>query len=67
MITYVSNSLDDLKQFADSSISCRQFTRFDCRSMTLYYGYLMDRNRNIMKYFGGGLQDGHGMYCQLKL
>ena len=64
-IAYNSSLLDDLRNFVDSSISCRQFTRIDCYGMQLTfrgvaYGYLVDRNGKQMNYFGGGPKEGSG-------
>eukprot|EP00795_Rhopilema_esculentum_P006998 gene6998-biopygen8424 len=67
-ITY-TNRLQDLTSFVDSSRQCRQFTRIDCISMGLYfpssstpyYGYLVDRSGNGMKYFGGGPTNGRDL------
>ena len=63
-ITYARN-LEQIKQFVDSSTSCRQFTRVKCKGMLLFkaskqYGFLHDRNGISMSYFGGGPRDGKG-------
>ena len=63
-ITYATN-LEQIKQFVDSSTSCRQFTRVKCKNMMLFsastqYGSLYDRNGISMSYFGGGPRDGKG-------
>jgi len=66
-ITYARN-LEQIKQFVDSSTSCRQFTRVNCKNMMLFsastqYGSLHDRNGISMSYFGGGPRDGKGCKC----
>ena len=63
-ITY-TNSLDDVKHFVDSSASCRQFVRIDCKHMRLFddgiqFGSLVDRDNKEMLYFGGGPMSGTG-------
>lgn len=63
-----TNDIEDIKVFVDSSSSCRQFTRFNCHGVVLFsgstqYGFLIDRNNNPMKYFGGGPYDRSGCSC----
>ena len=63
-ITY-TNSLDSVKRFVDSSVSCRQFVRIDCKHMPLFYsgtqyGFIVDRDSSAMRYLGGGPRNGTG-------
>ena len=52
--------------FVTSSIMCRQFTKFDCNAALInsdsgvIVSYLVDRNRQAMRYIGGGPTDGKG-------
>eukprot|EP00795_Rhopilema_esculentum_P007007 gene7007-12631_t len=50
------NKLEDMIAFVNSSIACKQFTRFDCIHMLLEdsYTFLSDRNGKEMLYIGGG-------------
>ena len=51
----------DVKSFVELSISCRQFTRFDCFGAVIStYAYLVDKNGLAMSYIGGGSKDGRG-------
>eukprot|EP00795_Rhopilema_esculentum_P007006 gene7006-12630_t len=60
VITYKAN-LQDIKNFVDSSLACKQFTRIDCHNMRLDgKGYLVDRDGVQMSYFGGGPSTGSG-------
>ena len=63
MLKY-KNKLEDMIAFVDSSIACKQFTRFDCHHMVLKDGYtfLSDRNGKAMLYIGGGPPAGTGAY-----
>ena len=58
--------IESIKAFVDSSKSCRQFTRIDCKHMGIFwksaqYGFLVDRDSNAMVYFGGGPENGTGI------
>ena len=68
-ITY-TNNLDSIKHFVDSSVGCRQFVRIDCKDMSLsssgsQFGYLIDRDNNIMSYFGDGPINGEGKNLEI--
>ena len=60
------NGLEDVIRFVKSYDNCRQFTRIDCKAMTVFnnYGskivYLVDRNGISMDYLGGGPENGRG-------
>ena len=61
-----TDDLQDIIAFADSSRSCRQFTRIDCHHMFLNLipkcGYLVDRQGIPLDYFGGGSPSSGGWY-----
>ncbi|XP_065061554.1 neurexin-4-like [Rhopilema esculentum] len=59
------NKLEDMIAFVNSSIACKQFTRFDCIHMLLEdsYTFLSDRNGKEMLYIGGGPPAGTGCSC----
>ena len=58
--------IESIKKFVDSSKSCHQFTRVDCKHMGIFKesdmsGYLVDRENTAMGYFGGGPENGAGI------
>ena len=60
-----TDDLQNIIAFADSSRSCKQFTRIDCHHMCLTCdkcGYLVDRRGIPLDYFGGGSPSNGGWY-----
>ena len=60
------NELADIIAFIESSTSCKQFTKVECKNMCFIMkncAYLEGRNGRRLSYFGGGPAGGAGCAC----
>lgn len=60
------NEMADIIAFIESSASCKQFTKVECKNMCFIMhncAYLEGRNGKRLSYFGGGPAEGEGCAC----
>ncbi len=65
-IKYGVNSFEDVSAFVDTSASCKQFIKLNCRDTLLFrgsHGYARNRHGQALSYMGGGPSDGSGCAC----